>query len=53
MRLTIVGCSGSYAGPASPASCYLVQEEQDGRTWSLLLDLGSGALGALQRHLDP
>jgi len=47
MRLTVVGCSGSYPGPASPASCYLV--EHDG--YRLLLDLGSGALGPLQRHV--
>lgn len=52
MRLTVVGCSGSFAGPESPASSYLVQAEHQGRTWSLLLDLGSGALGPLQRHLD-
>ena len=52
MRLTIVGCSGSLAGPGSPASCYLVQAEHAGRRWNLILDLGSGALGALQRHLD-
>ncbi|NHA68776.1 MBL fold metallo-hydrolase, partial [Phycicoccus flavus] len=53
MRLTVVGCSGSFPGPGSPASCYLVRAEHEGRTWNLLLDLGSGALGALQRHLDP
>jgi ribonuclease BN (tRNA processing enzyme) len=53
MRLTIVGCSGSLAGPTSPASCYLVQTEHEGRTWNLVLDLGNGALGALQRHVDP
>jgi ribonuclease BN (tRNA processing enzyme) len=53
MRLTIVGCSGSLAGPGSPASCYLVQAVQGGRMWNLVLDLGNGALGALQRHLDP
>lgn len=53
MRVTVIGCSGSFAGPASPASSYLVQHEADGRTWNLLLDLGSGALGALQRHLPP
>lgn len=53
MRLTIVGCSGSFAGPRSPASCYLVQAEHKGRTWNLMLDLGNGALGALQRHIDP
>ena len=46
MRLTIVGCSGSFPGPDSPASCYLV--EADG--FRLLVDLGSGALGALQRY---
>jgi len=53
MRLTIIGCSGSFAGPRSPASCYLVQTEHEGRTWNLVLDLGSGALGPLQRHIDP
>lgn len=46
MRLTILGCSGSVPGPQSPASCYLV--EADG--FRALLDLGNGALGALQRH---
>jgi ribonuclease BN (tRNA processing enzyme) len=51
--VTIVGCSGSFAGPASPASCYLVQAEHEGRTWSIALDLGAGALGTLQQHLDP
>ena len=50
MRLTIVGCAGSFPGPDSPASCYLVEADDDaGRTWRVLLDLGSGALGALQR----
>ncbi len=53
MRLTVVGCSGSFAGPGSPASSYLVQTTHAGRTVSILLDLGSGALGALHRHLDP
>jgi len=53
VRLTIVGCSGSFPGPTSPASCYLVQAEHEGRTWSIALDLGSGALGPLQQHLDP
>lgn len=54
MRLTVVGCAGSFPGPDSAASCYLVQADDDaGRTWNLLLDLGSGALGPLQRHLDP
>ena len=53
MRLTIVGCSGSFAGPRSPASCSLVQAEHEGLSWSLVLDLGNGALGGLQRHIDP
>ena len=48
-----MGCSGSVSGPDSPASCYLVQAPYAGRTFSLLLDLGPGAFGALYRHLDP
>jgi ribonuclease BN (tRNA processing enzyme) len=53
MRLTVVGCSGSYPGPESPASCYLLEADHEGRTWRILLDLGSGALGPLQRYADP
>ena len=53
VRLTVVGCSGSFPGPESAASSYLVQADHEGRTWSILLDLGSGALGPLQRYLDP
>ncbi|MBC7289857.1 MAG: MBL fold metallo-hydrolase [Actinotalea sp.] len=54
MRLTVVGCAGSFPGPASAASCYLVQaDDAAGRTWTVALDLGSGALGPLQRHCDP
>ena len=48
MRLTIIGSSGSFPGPDSPASCYLV--EAGG--FRLLLDMGNGSLGALQRHVD-
>ncbi len=51
MRVTVVGCAGSFPGPDSPASCYLVQAEEGDRTYSLVLDLGNGALGALQRHV--
>src|SRR5712692_3731177 len=47
MRLTVIGCAGSFPGPDSPASCYLV--EADG--FRMLLDLGNGALGGLQRHV--
>ncbi|MFF0988277.1 MBL fold metallo-hydrolase [Kocuria nitroreducens] len=53
MKLTIVGCTGSFAGPDSPASCYLLSgEDAEGRTWRILLDMGNGALGVLQRHMD-
>lgn len=53
MELTVVGCSGSTSGPGSPASCYLVRAPYEGRTFSLLLDLGPGAFGHLYRYLDP
>jgi ribonuclease BN (tRNA processing enzyme) len=53
LLLTVVGCAGSLPGPDSPASCYLLQTQHRGRTWSLVLDLGNGALGDLQRHTDP
>ncbi|MGH3612263.1 MAG: MBL fold metallo-hydrolase [Pseudonocardia sp.] len=49
MRLTVLGCSGSGPGPASPASGYLV--EAGGR--GLIMDFGNGTMGALQRHIDP
>jgi ribonuclease BN (tRNA processing enzyme) len=48
MRLTVVGCSGSYPGPRSAASCYLL-EAYGAR---ILLDLGNGALGPLQQYTD-
>lgn len=54
MRLTVLGCAGSFPGPDSAASGYLVQaDDADGRTWAVLLDLGNGALSALQRFGDP
>lgn len=58
MRLVVVGSAGSFPAPDSAASCYLVQAEgPDGaggtRTWNVLLDLGNGALGPLQRHIAP
>jgi ribonuclease BN (tRNA processing enzyme) len=46
MRLTVVGCSGSFPGPDSAASCYLLEAEG----FRLVIDLGNGALGVLQRH---
>lgn len=54
MKLTIVGMAGSFAAPSSPASCYLLQaDDAAGRTWSIVMDLGSGSLGALQQVIDP
>ncbi|WP_193608340.1 MBL fold metallo-hydrolase [Nocardioides lijunqiniae] len=53
MRLTVVGCSGSYPGPDSSASCYLLEHEVGDRTWRVLVELGNGALGQLQRYVDP
>jgi ribonuclease BN (tRNA processing enzyme) len=53
MRLIVIGCSGSYPGPDSPASSYLVEAEEGDRTWRILLDLGNGALGGLQQVVDP
>jgi ribonuclease BN (tRNA processing enzyme) len=49
VKLTVLGCSGSIPGPDSPASGYLL--EADG--YRLVLDLGHGAFGALQRHAGP
>ena len=43
----MVGCSGSIPGPESPASCYLL--EHDG--FRVVIDMGHGSLGALQRHI--
>ncbi|WP_411086884.1 MBL fold metallo-hydrolase [Streptomyces sp. 061-3] len=47
MKLTVVGCSGSFPSAGSACSSYLV--EADG--FRLLLDMGNGALGELQRHI--
>ncbi|GAP56246.1 uncharacterized protein ML1173, partial [Arthrobacter sp. Hiyo6] len=52
MKLTIVGCTGSFPGPGSPASCYLLTAHDGERSWKIVLDLGSGALGAIQRYTD-
>jgi ribonuclease BN (tRNA processing enzyme) len=54
MRLLVIGCTGSLAGPDSPASSYLVQtRDRSGRLWSVALDMGSGAFGSLQALLPP
>jgi ribonuclease BN (tRNA processing enzyme) len=47
LRITVLGCSGTYAGPGQACSGYLV--EADGtRVW---LDTGPGTLGAVQQHV--
>jgi ribonuclease BN (tRNA processing enzyme) len=48
MRVTVIGCSGSFPGPDSPASCYLLEAEG----FRLVMDMGNGALGVLQRHAE-
>ncbi|MGH3940384.1 MAG: MBL fold metallo-hydrolase [Pseudonocardiaceae bacterium] len=49
MLLTVLGCSGSVPGPASPASGYLLRAG----TTTVVLDLGNGTFGALQRYVNP
>jgi len=48
VKLTVVGCSGSFGGAMSATSCYLLEAEG----FRLLLDLGAGALGELAKHTD-
>jgi ribonuclease BN (tRNA processing enzyme) len=47
MRLTVLGCAGSFPGPESPCSAYLLEAEG----FKLLIDFGSGALSTLQRYV--
>jgi ribonuclease BN (tRNA processing enzyme) len=49
VKVTVLGCSGSVPGPESPASGYLVEADR----YRLVLDLGHGAFGALQRYVRP
>jgi ribonuclease BN (tRNA processing enzyme) len=46
MRLTVLGCAGSFPGPESACSAYLV----DAEGFRLLVDFGAGSLSALQRY---
>ncbi|GAA2745482.1 MULTISPECIES: MBL fold metallo-hydrolase [Kitasatospora] len=46
MKLTVVGCSGSFPSADSPCSSYLVEAEGT----RVVLDLGNGSLGALQKY---
>jgi ribonuclease BN (tRNA processing enzyme) len=47
MKLTVLGCSGSFPGRGGACSGYLV----DDGTTRLWLDAGSGTLANLQRHI--
>lgn len=47
MKLTIVGCAGTFPGPDSPCSSYLLEHEG----FRLLLDAGNGSTGVLQRTI--
>lgn len=49
MKVTVLGCSGSVPGPESPGSGYLIEADD----YRLVLDLGHGAFGALQRYVSP
>ena len=47
MKLTIVGCAGTFPGPDAACSSYLL--EHDG--FRLLIDAGNGSTGALQKSV--
>jgi ribonuclease BN (tRNA processing enzyme) len=47
LTVTVLGCAGSYPGPGNACSGYLVRS--DGAT--VVVDLGSGTLANLQRHV--
>ncbi|MEV0704774.1 MBL fold metallo-hydrolase [Saccharopolyspora sp. NPDC050389] len=49
MELTVVGCSGSAPSPESQSSGYLLRSG-DSR---IVIDLGNGTLGPLQKWIDP
>jgi ribonuclease BN (tRNA processing enzyme) len=48
MKLTVLGCAGSFPSTESACSAYHVEAEG----FSLLIDFGTGSLSALQRYLD-
>ncbi len=48
MRLTVLGCAGSFPSAHSPASSYLVEHGSA----RLVLDMGNGSISRLQRHVD-
>jgi len=46
MRVTVVGCAGSFPSADSAASCYLLEAEG----FRLVIDMGNGAFGSLQKY---
>jgi ribonuclease BN (tRNA processing enzyme) len=46
MRLTVLGCAGTFPGPGTPCSGYLLEEGG----YRLLIDAGNGSIGNLQLH---
>ncbi|MFT7475065.1 MAG: ribonuclease BN (tRNA processing enzyme) [Verrucomicrobiales bacterium] len=48
LRVTVIGCSGTYSSADSSCSSYLVQTDST----SVVLDTGPGSSIELQRHLD-
>lgn len=48
LKVTVLGCSGSYAAPGTACTGYLVQSGGA----NVLLDCGPGVLANLQRHLS-
>jgi ribonuclease BN (tRNA processing enzyme) len=47
MKLTVLGCAGTFPGPDSACSSYVVEHEG----FRLLIDAGNGALGPLQEYV--
>lgn len=48
LSLTVLGCSGSYAGPDGACTGYLIESAET----SVWLDAGPGTLSNLQKHSD-
>jgi ribonuclease BN (tRNA processing enzyme) len=48
LRLTVLGCDGSYAGPGGACTGYLLRTD----TTTVWLDCGTGTLGPLQEHVS-
>jgi ribonuclease BN (tRNA processing enzyme) len=48
LSVTVLGCSGSFAGPEEACSSYLVRSPDA----TVVIDLGSGTLANLQHHVE-